>query len=146
MSAQQKQVHVFGNFRLNVTDRVLLRGETVVRLMPKAIETLLILIQHKGQVVGKEELLRALWPDVIVEENNLSQHISALRKTLGEDDRGNGYIETIPKRGYRFAAEVSVVSDATPLSPSLKYSLAILPFKLHGFVESDAYLGTGRMP
>jgi DNA-binding winged helix-turn-helix (wHTH) protein len=98
MSIQHKQFYVFGNFRLNVTDRVLLRGEMVVRLMPKAVETLLILIQYKGQVVGKEELLRVLWPDVIVEENNLSQHISALRKTLGEDDRGNGYIETIPKR------------------------------------------------
>lgn len=143
MSAQQKQFYVFGNFRLNVTDRVLLRGETVVRLMPKAVETLVLLIQHQGQVVSKGELLRTLWPDVIVEENNLSQHISALRKTLGEDHHGNGYIETIPKRGYRFAAEVSVVSDAALISPSLKCSLAILPFKLHGFAETDVYLGTG---
>jgi len=143
MPSQAKEVFEFGKFRLNATDRVLFHGELVVRLMPKAVETLLILIQHQGQVVSKEKLLRTLWPDVIVEENNLSQHISTLRKTLGEDGQGNGYIETIPKRGYRFAAEVTVASNTAGLQPSSKHSLAVLPFKLHGFAETETYLGIG---
>jgi DNA-binding winged helix-turn-helix (wHTH) protein/TolB-like protein len=111
MSYSRRYFYEFGDFRLNVADRVLLRSDEVVKLMPKTIETLLILTQRKGQVVGKEELLQALWPDVVVEENNLSQHISALRKALGQDNNGNKFIETVPRRGYRFVAEVREVIE-----------------------------------
>jgi DNA-binding winged helix-turn-helix (wHTH) protein/TolB-like protein/Tfp pilus assembly protein PilF len=96
----------FGPFRLDAHNRLLLRDGETVALMPKTIDTLLALVERAGQVVEKEELMRLVWPDVAVEENNLNKHVSTLRKTLGEGDGGRGYIETVPRRGYRFVAEV----------------------------------------
>jgi TolB-like protein/DNA-binding winged helix-turn-helix (wHTH) protein/Flp pilus assembly protein TadD len=101
-----KRFYRFGPFRLNPETRVLLRAGDVVPLPPKAVETLLVLLRDAGQPVEKETLIRAVWPDAIVEENNLAHHISVLRKTLGNGDDGKSYIETIPKRGYRFVGEV----------------------------------------
>ncbi len=96
-----KCFYEFGPFRIDLTERVLLREGQPVQLTPKAFETLLVLVQHCGHVVGKDELMKRVWPDTFVEEVGLARNISALRKIL-EDD----YIETIPKRGYRFRAEV----------------------------------------
>ncbi len=111
-----KQIYEFGPFRLHVPNRVLLRLEEVVPLMPKTVETLIILVSHHGQIVSKENLMEMIWPDVIVDENNLLKHVSELRKVLGDDGVGGKYIETIPRRGYRFTAPVS--EFVRPLPPN----------------------------
>jgi DNA-binding winged helix-turn-helix (wHTH) protein/TolB-like protein/Tfp pilus assembly protein PilF len=99
-------VYTFGDFRLNPAERLLFRHGRPVSLTPKAIETLLALVERHGHLVTKEELLRIVWPDAFVEENNLAQHISALRRVLGESEGGGPFIETVPRRGYRFAGGV----------------------------------------
>jgi Tol biopolymer transport system component/DNA-binding winged helix-turn-helix (wHTH) protein len=101
MSKQGKHFYDFGPFRLDATNRLLLKDGELVSLKRKAVETLLALIEHRGEVVGKDELIKTLWPDSFVEESNLSQYIYLLRKTLGEGE----YIATISGRGYRFTAE-----------------------------------------
>ncbi len=105
-SRQARRFYAFGAFRLDAGERVLLGERGVVPLTPKAFDTLLALVENSGHVIGKEELMRSVWSDSFVEENNLAQNISMLRKALGEDACGQKYIETVPKRGYRFAAEV----------------------------------------
>src|SRR5215467_3498672 len=99
-----KHLYEFGPFRLDATDHQLFRQGTPLPLTPKALDTLLILVQNSGRILEKDELMKAVWPDTIVEENNLTQNVSALRKVLGQDFR---FIETMPRRGYRFVAEVS---------------------------------------
>ena len=101
-----KRFYRFGSFRLDPETRVLLCGDDVVPLSPKAVDTLLVLLKNGGQPVDKKVLIEAVWPDAFVEENNLAHHISVLRKTLGNDENGRALIETIPKRGYRFVGEV----------------------------------------
>jgi DNA-binding winged helix-turn-helix (wHTH) protein/TolB-like protein/Tfp pilus assembly protein PilF len=110
MSKEPLHLYEFGPFRLDATDRRLLREGAAVPLTPKVFDTLLALVEAGGRVVGKDELMRALWPDTYVEENSLTQNISVLRKALGEDAATRQYIETVPKRGYRFVAEVRAVS------------------------------------
>jgi DNA-binding winged helix-turn-helix (wHTH) protein/TolB-like protein/Tfp pilus assembly protein PilF len=100
----------FGQFSIAPGEKLLRRAGQPVSLPPKAVETLLVLIESAGRVVGKEELLRKVWPDVAVEENNLTQQISILRKTF--DEEGPTWIQTVPKRGYRFAPPVET---QTPL-------------------------------
>jgi Tol biopolymer transport system component/DNA-binding winged helix-turn-helix (wHTH) protein len=107
MSEQAKCLYEFGPFRLDTGERVLLRAGQPVRLTARAYDLLLALVEKHGHVVEKEELMRRVWSDSIVEEANLTVQISALRKALGEDSQGsNKYIETIPKRGYRFVMSV----------------------------------------
>jgi DNA-binding winged helix-turn-helix (wHTH) protein/TolB-like protein/Flp pilus assembly protein TadD len=101
----------FGSFRLNITERLLLRGDEVVLLTPKVFDLLVILAENTGHVLSKEELLRKLWPDSFVEESSLSQNVSLLRKALGEEASHPKYIETVPKRGYRFIADVKEISS-----------------------------------
>lgn len=113
MSKQIKQFYEFGQFRIDPLQRVLFREGKPVSLPPKIFETLLALVKRSGQVVEKEKLIEEVWPETFVEENNLTQYISALRKTLGDGSREHRYIETIPRRGYRFAAEVQEVWDET---------------------------------
>ena len=93
----------FGPYRLDVTERILRRGGEPLTLTPKLFDTLLVLVERSGHIVEKGELLEAVWPDTFVEESNLSSNVSLLRKALGEAEGGRPYIETIPKRGYRFA-------------------------------------------
>ena len=94
----------FGPFTLDLDRRVLLREGAPVALTPKTFETLALLVRNSGRVVGKAELMDALWPDAVVEENNLNQQISALRKALGDRAEEGRYIKTIPGHGYRFIA------------------------------------------
>ncbi|HEY0005283.1 MAG TPA: alpha/beta fold hydrolase [Pyrinomonadaceae bacterium] len=127
--AQTKRFYVFGVFRLDVTERVLSSQKGIVPLTPKAFETLLVLVQNSGHVLSKDELMEKVWPDSFVEENNLAQNISALRKALGEEAGGQKFIETVPKRGYRFVAEVRESLEAeTPatLPPELPRTPAII--------------------
>lgn len=105
---KRKAFYRFGSFRLDPERRVLQRDDDVVPLPPKTVETLLALLRNPGEAIDKEALIQAVWPDTFVEENNLAHHISVLRKTLGNAQNGRPYIETIPKRGYRF---VGIVQD-----------------------------------
>lgn len=107
MSDQAKPIYAFAQFRLDADNRLLFADNETVTLTPKAFDTLLVLVEHRGSVLSKEELMRMVWPDQFVEENNLAQNIHAIRKSLGEA-AGTRFIETIPKRGYRFIAEVAV--------------------------------------
>jgi DNA-binding winged helix-turn-helix (wHTH) protein len=99
----------FGRFLIDVGERVLLRDGEDVALTQKAFDVLLALVERSGHVVEKEELLRRVWPDSFVEEGNLSQNIYTLRKILGADRDDKPYIQTVPRRGYRFAGGVKVV-------------------------------------
>lgn len=113
MPEPAKRIYEFGPFRFDSGDRLLLRGSEVVPLAPKAADTLLALLAHRGHVIEKGELMKILWPDTFVEEGGLARNISILRKVLGEE-----YIETIPKRGYRFIAPVrEPTADAAPAPP-----------------------------
>jgi len=93
---------------LDARSRIVLKDGVTVRLTPKAFDTLLVLIQHDGQLVDKEQLLKEVWPDTFVEEGSLSRNIHELRKALGDETAEPRYIETISKRGYRFVAPVKV--------------------------------------
>jgi Tol biopolymer transport system component/DNA-binding winged helix-turn-helix (wHTH) protein len=102
--AHPRRCYAFGPFRLDPATRLLFRDGEILPLSPKIIETLMVLVENHGQLVSKDELLKAVWPDTFVEESNLTHNISALRRTLGE----SCHIETIPKRGYRLVGQVSV--------------------------------------
>ncbi len=106
MSHKSKHLYEFGLFRLDGQERLLLRAGEPVSLTPKAFDMLLVLVEQHGHLVEKEELFKAVWPDSFVEESNLSSNIALIRKALGEGGNGERYIETVPKRGYRFVAEV----------------------------------------
>ena len=109
MPKQVRYIYEFGPFRLDQAERLLLRGDQVLSLTPKALDTLIALIENSRHVVTKEELMNRVWPDIYVEETNLAQHISMLRKVLGEREDGGQFIETVPKRGYRFVVPVKKV-------------------------------------
>jgi TolB-like protein/DNA-binding winged helix-turn-helix (wHTH) protein/Tfp pilus assembly protein PilF len=96
----------FDRFRVDPHERVLLADGQPVSLTPKAFDTLLVLLEHSGHILEKDELLKRIWPDTFVEEGTLVQNISTLRRVLGEAPVGSAYIETIPRRGYRFAGAV----------------------------------------
>lgn len=117
MSKQIKHFYEFGNFRLDPMERQLRRDEAVVPLSPKAFEMLVVLVRNGGHLLSKEELMRAVWVDTVVEDNNLDKTISALRKTLGENSATGKYIETVRGRGYRFAPQVREVCDAETFEP-----------------------------
>ena len=106
-----KRVYEFGPYRLDPAGRLLLRGEERVSIPPKALDLLVELIKHRGRMVGKEELMKTIWANTFVEQANLTVTISLVRKVLGDRPDGGQYIETMPRRGYRFAASVREVSD-----------------------------------
>jgi DNA-binding winged helix-turn-helix (wHTH) protein/TolB-like protein/Flp pilus assembly protein TadD len=124
LSGQQPQVYEFDDFRLCAGERVLRRQGEPVPLTPRVFDTLLYFVRHPGQVLGKEELMRALWPDAFVEENNLTQNVSTLRRALGEGKGENRYIVTVPGRGYRFAAEVKAAASGTAAHPEAVMGVA----------------------
>ena len=109
---QMKRVYEFDSYRLDPAGRLLLRRGERVTIPPKAFDMLAALIESGGRVLGKEELMQLIWPDTFVEQANLAVTISLARKALGTRPEGGQYIETMPRRGYRFAAPVKEVSDA----------------------------------
>lgn len=111
MNASPKQFYEFGSFRIDVVKRLLLRDGEPVALKSKCFETLLVLVEARGQVLEKDELMRRVWPDSIVEESNLTVYISALRKALNENPQEHRYIVTVPGRGYSFVAEVTEATE-----------------------------------
>jgi DNA-binding winged helix-turn-helix (wHTH) protein len=105
----------FGPYRLDFERRLLMRGGELVALYEKALEILIVLVRHRGEVVSKDELMKAVWPDAFVEEANLSQNVFVLRKALGERAKENRYIATIPGRGYSFVASLEEI-EKYPMS------------------------------
>jgi TolB-like protein/DNA-binding winged helix-turn-helix (wHTH) protein/Tfp pilus assembly protein PilF len=119
---KSKHLYGFGAYQLDAGERVLFRDGQRVTLPPKDVETLLVLVERAGHVVGKEELLEKVWPGVFIEEGNLARHVFNLRQVLGDGADGSKYIETVPKRGYRFVAQVEVQQEgeepaAAPVQP-----------------------------
>ena len=112
MSEETKELYDFGPFRLDASRRLVSRGQQALPLTSKTFDTLLALVRNHERVLAKQELMDTLWPDSFVEEVNLAQNVSALRKALGESPGENLYIATIPGKGYRFVAEVRVVGGA----------------------------------
>ncbi len=111
MNRRALHYYEFGAFRVNVTERLLQRGNELVPLTPKVFDTLLVLVENTGHVLEKNHLMQHLWPDSFVEESSLTQNISLLRRALAECGSDSHYIETIPKRGYRFVADVREVEE-----------------------------------
>jgi DNA-binding winged helix-turn-helix (wHTH) protein len=154
MPRPEKRFYEFGPFRLDITTRVLLRESEIVPLTPKALDMLVALVERCGDLVGRKELLEAVWPDVHVEEGNLNSNIFLLRRVLGEDNDGQTYIVTIPRRGYRFVAgvreivigqtcEEKISQPAMHNSQSAIRSLAVLPFKTLCADGCNPHLGLG---
>src|SRR5687767_11352071 len=107
MTERQIQcIYEFGKYRIETDERLLKRGSEVIHLPPKVIDLLLVLVESGGRVLSKDELMKRVWADSFVEETNLTHNISLLRRVLGEKQSGEKFIETIPRRGYRFVAEV----------------------------------------
>jgi DNA-binding winged helix-turn-helix (wHTH) protein/tetratricopeptide (TPR) repeat protein len=148
----------FGPFQLDTEEQVLLRDGRPLSLQPKVFDLLVVLVENSGHVLTKNELMRVVWADSFVEEGNLAVSIHEIRKVLGGKEDGNGYIETVPRRGYRFAACVTgtsrdtqrqISSDAAESSEegerlltAIKGTIAVLPFKPIGN-SADEYLGLG---
>ncbi len=107
MGKQTKQIYEFGPFHLDVNERALFRDGRPVALTPKALDTLIVLVEHSGHVVEKDALMKAVWPDAFVEEGSLTRNISVLRKILNDGQEEGQYIETLPRRGYRFSTSVN---------------------------------------
>jgi adenylate cyclase len=146
-------IHQFGPFRLETTEHRLSRNGTDIPLQPKAFEILCVLVERAGRLLTKDELLRLVWPDSTVEENNLNKNISLLRKALGDYGKGQSYIETVPRLGYRFAAFVTLVEPgsgngartarrAGVLEMQPRKSVAVMYFE-NLSEEGDCYLRDG---
>jgi DNA-binding winged helix-turn-helix (wHTH) protein/TolB-like protein/Flp pilus assembly protein TadD len=121
MLQQTQHLYEFGPFRLDPSQQLLTEGKQKVPLTPKAFQTLLVLVENSGRVIEKDELLKKVWPDVFVEEATLAQNVFTLRKQLGDDRETALYIETVPKRGYRFVAGVHRINPAEQQAPARRY-------------------------
>ena len=150
------RIYEFKGFRLEAGQRRLLFQGQPVPLKPKILDLLLFLVEMRGQLVVKEDLMREIWPDSIVEENNITVSMSILRKTLGDDQLTHQFIETVPRRGYRFLAEVTEVPTDRPAANGSRRpdphtepqdetidSLAVLPSQMPGSDPNVEYLSEG---
>ena len=140
MNTAVKNFFEFGGFRLDARERLLLHQGETVSLTPKAFDMLVTLVENSGHLVEKSEFMRKLWPDSFVEEGSLAQNVSLLRKALGENE-SQKFIETVPRRGYRFVATVVATTGRRADAPIR--SIAVLPFKSLGVDEGDEYLSIG---
>ena len=145
MKSNSDCIYEFGPFSLIVEERQLLADGKQVPSTPKAIDILIILVQNSGRVLEKKEIMDQIWPDTFVEEATLAQNIFTIRKALGENITGTRYIETIPKRGYRFLAGVKIsyreISRPEVSGSPVLPSIAILPFDSLHIESNDGYLG-----
>ena len=145
MIGPDKELFEFDSFRLDPAEHLLLRDGEPVPLEPKVFETLLVLIR-RGGLVGKDDLMQAVWPDSFVEESNLTRNISVLRKALNRNDGGPPYIETVPKRGYRFVGEVRALAggQAELIVQSARVSVVIEEEETDGETKGDGDIATRR--
>ncbi len=144
MAQQVNHSYEFGRFRLKPAERVLLREGEPVPLTPKVFDILVTLVEHGGQVVAKDDLMKRVWPNTFVEEGNLTQNISLLRKALGESSSGVQFIETVPRRGYRFVADTnqSWGHDSKPEIPEIRIdSVPVVPIP-----DTARHSGARRTP
>src|SRR5262249_16158936 len=111
MGRSENNLYEFGPFHLDTAERLLLRDSLPVPLAPKVFDTLVALVRQSGHLLTKDELMQKVWSDSFVEEVNLTVNISALRKALGDDQNGQRYIDTVPKKGYRFVAPVRELAN-----------------------------------
>lgn len=114
VNRQEDCIFTFDSFRIDPVKRLLFQGDAVIPLMPKAFDTLLCLVENSGRIIAKDELLQEVWADTVVEENNLTQNISILRKVFGESPGEHRFIVTVPGRGYKFVAEVQRLPGQEP--------------------------------
>ena len=133
MNDESQVIYEFAGRRLDPARRLLTQAGRPVALFPRCFDALLLLVERRGELLDKDFLLQALWPDVVVDENSLAKVISELRRVLGEGVREGGCIATIPRRGYRFVGEVAVLrsANASTAGASPKegiQALAVLPF------------------
>jgi DNA-binding winged helix-turn-helix (wHTH) protein/tetratricopeptide (TPR) repeat protein len=154
MSSTEQQVvsYAFGPFHLDMQRYLLIREGEPIQLSPKALKTLLVLIQNRDRVITKDELLKTIWPDAHVEESNLSQNIFVIRKALAEGNNER-YILTVPGSGYRFVAQVkeTVEKPGEVVRPQYNYAplaqsgtlIAVLPLKCLSGNSTDEFLGLG---
>ena len=158
MDTKARPSFEFGPFRVDLSERLLVRDGKAVPLAPKLFETLAILVENSGHILEKDDLINRLWPDTFVEESSLAQNIFQLRKVLKDRESNGQYIETVPKRGYRFSADVRETTNGNGASSYLATahslieedeaslsikSLAVLPFKPLGSEKANEYLGLG---
>ena len=142
-------IYEFAGRRVDVARRRLTHGERVVPMFPRCFDALVLLIEHRGELLDKDFLLRAPWPDVVVDENSLAKVISEVRRALGEGPKDSGCIATIPRRGYRFTATVEVrrAAGSTPVPNGSQRAelraLAVLPFSILQPRVEDEGLGIG---
>jgi TolB-like protein/DNA-binding winged helix-turn-helix (wHTH) protein/Flp pilus assembly protein TadD len=143
MRLRSKGLAKFGDFELDSEQRVLLKQGKPVPLPPKDIETLIILVEGRGQIVEKRELMEKIWPGTFVEEGNLTRHVFNLRQILADGKSDQHYIETVPKRGYRFICPVAFEVDSSQgaASHSLRSAEAALPPP-----ESEAFSRPTSLP
>src|SRR5476649_139758 len=135
------QVISFGPFRLLASQRLLLEGDRPVRLGSRAFDILVALLEHPGEVVDKEQLIARAWPQTFVEEANLKIQVSALRRALGDGQRGNRYILTVPGRGYNFVAPVNLeepswASPPPTIARAVPHNLPISATRMIGREEA----------
>src|SRR5216683_2770577 len=133
----------FGPFRLLSAQRLLLEGDTPVRLGGRAFDILAALVERAGEVVGKEELIARAWPQTFVEDSNLKIQVSALRRTLGDGQDGHRYVVTVPGRGYNFVAPVhhgEPARAALPPAVALEHNLPLAMTRMIGREEAVAAL------
>src|SRR5437867_8062906 len=121
MSGIAKRLYRFADFVVDADQRVLLRNGTPMPLTPKVFDTLLVLVENSGRIVGKEELMNRLWPDSFVEESNLPFNIQQLRKCLGDDARHPRFVETVSRRGYRLIVPVEEVNSNGDREPKTEF-------------------------
>lgn len=135
----------FGHFRLLPIQRLLRNGDRPVHLGSRAFDILVVLVERAGELVTKRELMRVVWPDTIVVEANLTVHVTALRRALGDDQADNRYIVNIPGRGYRFVAPVTVTDQPTSLasSPQTAVSPYNRPAQVPRLIDRDEVADTG---
>jgi pimeloyl-ACP methyl ester carboxylesterase/DNA-binding winged helix-turn-helix (wHTH) protein len=136
MAANEGKIFSFGRFILDASERTLLDGEQSVTLAPKVFDTLRMLVENSGKILAKEKMLAEIWSDAFVEENNLAQNISVLRRVLGED-KDNKYIETVPKFGYRFIVPVDVIDPEAETHESV-HARVYISEAHHGAVSAAA--------
>lgn len=137
---EDSDIYEFEGFRIDASKRVLFDSDGgLLPLMPKAYDLLIYLVTNPGRLVEKDELMSAVWPDTIVEENNLTQNISSIRKVLGERHKENRFIATIPGRGYKFVADVRKIGKIPPIDQQADET------ELAGS-QGDAQSGSRRMP
>jgi len=144
MNQRALHYYEFGPFRLNATERLLQRGNDVVPLTPKVFDTLLVLVENCGHVLEKTKLMEQLWPDSFVEESSLTQNISLLRRALSDLGSDEHYIETIPKRGYRFVGVVQEREELTNVNGSTNGAMHSAEAPMASEVSSHAVIPTNK--